>query len=58
VHTTPQHRALWTGLVFLAGAVLAVIVYSVTADVVWTLIPLLLTVAGMRRMLSHNASKR
>ena len=47
----------WAIVIALAGAVLTVVVYTVTADVVWTLIPLLLTVAAVRRLLRHDASK-
>jgi hypothetical protein len=51
------HRGYWAILITLAGAVLAVVVYTVTADVVWTIIPLLLTVTAVRRVLRHDASK-
>jgi len=51
------HRGHWAILLALAGAVLAVVVYTVTADVVWTIIPLLLTVAAVRRILRHDAGK-
>ena len=51
------HRGRWAILMTLAGAVLALIVYTVTADVVWTIIPLLLTVAAVRRILRRDASK-
>jgi len=51
------HRVHWAVLTALAGAVLAVVVYTVTADFVWTMIPLLLTVAPVRRLLRHDASK-
>lgn len=53
----PTHRSHWAILIALAGAGLAVVVYTVTADVVWTIIPLLLTVAAVRRLLRHDASK-
>ena len=53
----PTHRGNGAILIALAGAVLAVVVYTVTADVVWTIIPLLLTVAVVRRLLRHEASK-
>lgn len=51
------YRGHWAIVIALAGAVLTVVVYTVTADVVWTLIPLLLTVAAVRRLLRHDASK-
>jgi hypothetical protein len=38
----------------LAGAVAAGVVYIVTTDVVWTLVPLLLTVALVRRQLARK----
>ena len=53
------HRGRWAILMTLVGAVLAVIVYTVAvaADVVWTIIPLPLTVAAVRRILRRDASK-
>ena len=53
------HRGRWAIPMTLVGAVLAVIVYTVAvaADVVWTIIPLPLTVAAVRRILRRDASK-
>jgi len=51
------HRGPWAILIALTGAGLAVVVYAITADVVWTIIPLLLTLTAVRRILRHDASK-
>jgi hypothetical protein len=51
------HRGHWAILIALAGAALAVVVYTVTADVVWAIIPLLLTVTAVRRLLRRDANK-
>lgn len=53
---TNQQRH-WAILIALVGAVIAVVVYTVTADVIRTVIPLLLTVAAVRRLLRHGASR-
>ena len=46
----PTHNARWSVLVVLIGAVVAAVVYAVSADVVWTIVPLLMTVAAVRRI--------
>jgi hypothetical protein len=58
MRTATHHRALWSILTALGGSVLAVVVYIFTADVVWTIVPLLATVAAVRRLLRHGATDR
>lgn len=54
----PGSRGMWPVLTGLAGVGLAVVVYLLTADVIWTLVPLLLTVAAVRRLLAHGTAHR
>jgi hypothetical protein len=54
MHTTTHHHARWSILIALAAVILAVIVYVLTADVMWTIVPLLVTVAAIRRVLRHG----
>ena len=49
--TTTHHPARWAILIGLAGVILAAVVYVLTADVVWTIVPLLVTFAAVRRLL-------
>ncbi|HET6987817.1 MAG TPA: hypothetical protein VFI00_14430 [Kribbella sp.] len=58
MHTTTHHRALWSILTAFGGSVLAVVVYIFTADVVWTVVPLLATLAAVRGLLRHRATDR
>ena len=53
MHTDTHHVNRWAVLLALAGICLAVVVYAATADVVWAVVPLLLTVAAVRRVLRH-----
>jgi hypothetical protein len=56
MHSAARHLTRWTILTALAGILIAVIVYLRTADVVWTLVPLLLTVAAVR-LLRRRATR-
>ena len=51
------HTARWSVLVVLIGAVVAAVVYAVSADVVWTIVPLLMTVAAVRRIRRGDATR-
>jgi len=53
---TTRHRVAWVLLTALTGVLLAAVAYTVSADVIWTLVPLLLTVAVVRRLLRHDAN--
>ena len=45
------HHPRWPILIGLAGVIVAAVVYVLTADVVWTIVPLLVTFAAVRRLL-------
>ena len=51
--TTTHHPARWAILIGLAGVILAAVVYVLTADVVWTIVPLLVTFAAERWLLRN-----
>ena len=53
----PTHNAGWSALVVLIGAVAAAVVYALSADVVWTIVPLLMTVAAVRRIRRGDATR-
>ena len=53
----PTHKARWFALVVLIGAVAAAVVYALSADVVWTIVPLLMTVAAVRRVRRGGAAR-
>jgi hypothetical protein len=55
MHTTTTR---WSILIALAGLILAMTVYVLTADVVWTIVPLLVTVAAIRRLLRLGPTNR
>ena len=46
----------WAVALGAGGVVAAVVVYSLTTDVVWAVVPLLLTVAAVRRVLQRGAA--
>lgn len=49
------HATLWALVIALIGVITAVIVYILTTDVVWTAVPLLLSVAAARPLLRRRA---
>lgn len=53
----PTHNARWSVLVVLIGAVAAAVIYALSADVVWTIVPLLMTVAEVRRIRRGGATR-
>jgi hypothetical protein len=57
MNPTTRDRAAWAVLVSVSGVALAAVIYIVSADVVWAIIPLLLTVAAVRRLLRRDANK-
>jgi hypothetical protein len=54
MHASTHALTLWAVLAALTGAVVAVVVYLLTDDVVWALVPLLLTVAPVRGLLRRD----
>jgi hypothetical protein len=53
---TTHHLARGPILLGLTGVILAAVVYVLTADVVWTIVPLLVTLAVVRRLLRKDGT--
>ena len=55
-HGTPALRmtTIWAVALGAAGVVASALVYMLTADVIWSVVPLLLTVAAVRRVREHR----
>ena len=52
---TPTHTMIGAAAMILIGVVVAVIVYALTTDVVWTAVPLLRSIAAGRQFFRHKA---
>ena len=55
-HGTPALRmtTIWAFVLGAAGVVASALVYILTADVIWSVVPLLLSVAAARRVREHR----
>lgn len=52
---TPHHATVGAVVMVLIGVAVAVIVYALTTDVVWTAVPLLLAIAAARQFYRRRA---
>ena len=54
----PTHNARWYALAVLIGTLAAAVIYGLSADIVWTIVPLLMTVAAVRRIRRGGGATR
>jgi ABC-2 type transport system permease protein len=54
VLTSPHKPLIWAVVLTTAGVLAATLIFTLTRDVIWSAIPLLLTIAAVRRVLPHR----
>ena len=52
--TSPNKPMIWTGILATVGVIAAVVIFTLTHDVLWSAVALLLTIAAVRRVLQHR----
>ena len=52
-----RRRFRWPIIATVLGVILAAAVFLVTGDVIWTLVPLLLTIAAVRRLARSESGR-
>ncbi len=54
VLTSPPKATIWTGVLAIAGVCVAALIFTLTRDVIWGAIALLVTFVAVRRVLQHR----
>ena len=53
---TPQNRMVWAVILTILGVLAAALLFALTKDVIWSLVPLLLAISAVRCVL-HRGDK-
>ena len=53
---TPQNRMVWAVILTILGVLAAALLFALTKDVIWSLVPLLLAISAVRGVL-HRGDK-
>jgi hypothetical protein len=52
--TSPNKPMVWTIVLTATGVLVAAVIFTLTHDVIWSVVALLLTTAAVRRVLQHR----